>query len=302
MHAATAFGLIWRSELPLEHFTAAPDLAGEPDVRVHLVRELADRTAGRSINRGQVFADGFRFTWNEIATFDVFDGTRIDILPLSGWTGALPWPFYSTVTALLLAWRGHLPLHACAVEIAGKALLLCGPSGAGKSTLCAALVADGAQLLSDDLTVIRPGTGGQPPCVLHGRQGIRLLPAVAEKLPSATMRPVEHDHRHKVMVMWPDSKTILPTAIAAVILLQDDPAPIQPISRLIALRQQLFRPKWLSVLPNASSRFNTLTAAASTVAVFAFPPLGPFGADSMGARIAELKMAMAGLQGSKHQT
>jgi hypothetical protein len=119
------------------------------------VAALADRPAGRLINRGMVFADGFRFTWNDVATFDVFAGARIEVFPLPGWTGSLPWPFYSTVTALLLAWRGDLPLHACAVEIAGKTILLCGPSGAGKSTLCATLVADGACLLSDDLTVIR---------------------------------------------------------------------------------------------------------------------------------------------------
>ena len=47
-------------------------------------------------------------------------------------------------------------IHAAAVEIDGKAIVLAGQSGAGKSTLRAHLVAQGAKYITDELTVITP--------------------------------------------------------------------------------------------------------------------------------------------------
>lgn len=288
MHLATAFGLTWQSEFQLEHFSAASDEAQPPDVIVRHVRKLVDRPEGRTINRGTVYADGFRFTWSDIVTFDSFDGVRIEVLPLTGWTGALPWPFYSTVTALLLAWRGKLPLHASAIRIAGKAVLLCGPSGAGKSTLCAALVANGAELLSDDLTIIAPGSFGQPPHILPGRPGVRLFSAIAAQLPGAVISPLNDDHRHKVMAEWPSNSANGPSAIAAVILLQDQSAPINPAARIALLRRQLFRPQWLDLLPHAQSRFSALAAVVQSAKMLVAAPLEPFDARNVAARIVVL--------------
>jgi hypothetical protein len=50
-----------------------------------------------------------------------------------------------------LTLRGEEPLHATVVELAGQAIGLLGNSGAGKSTLAAWLVADGAELVTDDM-------------------------------------------------------------------------------------------------------------------------------------------------------
>jgi hypothetical protein len=52
--------------------------------------------------------------------------------------------------------RDHLVLHAGAVSVGGRGLLLPGPSGAGKSTLTAALVSRGFGYLSDELAAIDP--------------------------------------------------------------------------------------------------------------------------------------------------
>jgi HprK-related kinase A len=48
----------------------------------------------------------------------------------------------------------YLIIHSAVVERDGRALLLPAPPGSGKSTLCAALVARGWRLLSDELTII----------------------------------------------------------------------------------------------------------------------------------------------------
>ena len=53
----------------------------------------------------------------------------------------------------------YLILHAAVVERNGLAAILPAPPGSGKSTLCAALVARGWRLLSDELTLVRLSDG-----------------------------------------------------------------------------------------------------------------------------------------------
>lgn len=52
------------------------------------------------------------------------------------------------------------PLHASAVAIAGKGLLITGGSGSGKSALALALIARGARLVADDRVALQPGPDG----------------------------------------------------------------------------------------------------------------------------------------------
>lgn len=57
------------------------------------------------------------------------------------------------MTAVLPVWgqaRGLIALPAAAVEIGGRALIICGGSACGKSTIAAALAGQGARLLADD--------------------------------------------------------------------------------------------------------------------------------------------------------
>lgn len=58
--------------------------------------------------------------------------------------------------------RTDLPeerFHASAIALKGKALLILGPSGSGKSTLALDLMALGAELISDDQTLVRLESG-----------------------------------------------------------------------------------------------------------------------------------------------
>lgn len=52
-----------------------------------------------------------------------------------------------------------LIFHSAVVEKAGRAAILAGPPGSGKSTLCAALLARGWRLLSDELALLDPARG-----------------------------------------------------------------------------------------------------------------------------------------------
>jgi HprK-related kinase A len=64
----------------------------------------------------------------------------------------LNWLVWTSTARFLL-------VHAAVLERQGRALLLPGPSGVGKSTLCAALIARGWRLLSDEVAMVRPRDG-----------------------------------------------------------------------------------------------------------------------------------------------
>jgi HPr kinase/phosphorylase len=55
---------------------------------------------------------------------------------------------------------GRLLIHASAVALDGRGVLICGASGAGKSTLALEVMAMGAVLISDDGVSVDPG--GEP--------------------------------------------------------------------------------------------------------------------------------------------
>lgn len=68
--------------------------------------------------------------------------------------------FMPLLSPALRSW-GILPLHACAVDWDGQAIVFPATSGSGKSTLALALLRGGFKLLSDDMPILqRQGDGG----------------------------------------------------------------------------------------------------------------------------------------------
>ncbi len=64
------------------------------------------------------------------------------------------------VMGFVLRRRGVMALHASAVAVEGRAVVLCGPSESGKSTTAAALALRGVPVLSDDITALSDGVAG----------------------------------------------------------------------------------------------------------------------------------------------
>ena len=250
---AKSFDLCWQSDIEMEHFESADVGDESADVVVYEAPHLKERNPTERINRGFVYADGFRFDWNGIVTFDMFDGNRIEHCPGPKWAGTLPWPFYSTVTALLLAWRGQLPFHGCAVSICGKGVLICGKSGAGKSSLTAALIAEGAQFISDDLSVVVRDDDKKGWSVVTGRPGIRLFPSVGRWFFGGDTTPLLDDPRGKVIATPTSKPNECPVPLRHVIFLGGPEKPLSAIDQFMLLRKNLFRPNWLGKLPGIAS-------------------------------------------------
>lgn len=55
--------------------------------------------------------------------------------------------------------RSHCLLHAAALDVGGRGLILAGGAGTGKSALAVALAGRGARMLSDEIAAIELGTG-----------------------------------------------------------------------------------------------------------------------------------------------
>jgi serine kinase of HPr protein (carbohydrate metabolism regulator) len=94
-------------------------------------------------------------------------------------------------------------LHATAVAIDGRAVVLEGRSGSGKSDLALRLIDRGARLIADDQTLlVRQGQGlvARCPATIAGRMEVRGLgiveaPAVAEAPVALIVRLGEEDQR-----------------------------------------------------------------------------------------------------------
>src|SRR5262245_50863002 len=73
-----------------------------------------------------------------------------------GPTPRLDWPMIlQAIAPKLLSLRGHLVLHASAVDLDGSIVAFAGRSGAGKTTTARALAAAGARLLCEDKLLLR---------------------------------------------------------------------------------------------------------------------------------------------------
>jgi hypothetical protein len=104
-----------------------------------------------------------RFTVRNVADYLVRDGNEVVIdTAHSPDTADVALFLLGSVLGFLCHQRGLLPLHASCVEYEGKVFAMAGHSGAGKSTLAALLLAQGARLLSDDVTVIDIRAEGGP--------------------------------------------------------------------------------------------------------------------------------------------
>jgi hypothetical protein len=162
--------------------------------------------------------------------------------------------------ASVLHLHGVPILHAAAVVVDGRAILIAGQSGAGKSTLTAALLAQGAALLAEDLAVL--SVGDTTIDVQPGYPRLRLCPdaavvagKVASELPRVFRAFFPDDKR------WLDSSDLvggfcaIPAPLAGIYLLAErsqdclalNIAPLTHHRAALALLEHLYGNRWLRI-------------------------------------------------------
>jgi hypothetical protein len=267
LHHHLAFGLHWASALPLPPFARLGHPRSPPDVTLELVEAPpAARIELARWGRSTICADGLRLLVDDVAVLDLLGDHWLEVHPGPAWRGELPVELYGTMMAVVLAARGLAPIHASAVELDGRAIVLCGPAGAGKSSVSAWLIAGGARLVSDDLSVVGLDDHGQPR-LFAGRLDTRLdAPAVAMLRAAGQSWPsAGHSPLGKECVLPPCISPAAPLPLGTIVHLGPDLAldglVEERLLKIHLLCSQLFRPQLLQRLPGHAQRHRTLAAA-----------------------------------------
>lgn len=272
-HRAAAFGLTWQSDWPLPSFAPMAPCSVPADITVRRACEpLPERQPLCAHGNVTSFSDGFRYCADDEGRLDTFGDNRVDFRPGKTGKDVLPTALFGTVAALLLAWRGRVPLHGTAVEIDGQAVLICGTAGAGKSTLAAGLIGLGARLISDDLSILHLGTHGNRPMLVSGRTTLRLHPGIAGLLDrSVSWGPSVTTGDAKLTVEPPRVDVESGFPLAAVAILDQSGGPLAQSDKAGMMEAHLFRLFWTRRLLGTLKRRADRHFAWSHPAMFRVP-------------------------------
>lgn len=164
-----AFGLRWRSEVPLPLPLAPPADLAEADLTLRIAsvpQTLCQPTAERHIDtrerkaHWQAATSEFLYHVDRIGSIHIDHGRTVlarPDMPLEKFGRFM----YRVLSIVVLQQRGMTPFHASASAAEDGALLFLGSSGSGKSTLAATLAARGMPLMCDDLTAVRVASSGR---------------------------------------------------------------------------------------------------------------------------------------------
>lgn len=177
---------------------------------------------------------------------------------------------------LLLHQRGRVVLHASAVRVRGRAVLLCGPSGAGKSTLAAALVDRGHDLISDDFCAISI-LADRPPLVEPDGRQMKLWQNAIDWLLLAERRcdPVRPALRKYYVEPRAAAARAIP--IGAVYILREARPPLATgiaapniVDAAVLLRRNAYRPAMVRRMDQKDLYFRATAAIAEHAGLFTF--------------------------------
>ena len=141
---------------------------------------------------------------------------------------------YGMPLILSFAWRGDVSLHAAAVEVGSRAIILAAPSKYGKTTLAFAFQRRGHRVLSEDLICCRPDTAEAIP----GPAVLRLRPDVYDgALPEGLSVIAEQPDRIFVGFDTLRRGSGAPVPIKAIVFLREsDGFHTEPVPAVTALK------------------------------------------------------------------
>lgn len=273
-HGYRIFGLNVRSDLEIRHWPA-----GSPPWDVRIVRgDVPRELPGTHTLWEGVFQGGpgrCLLRYPGAGDILVEDGNRLTVATTSRRTSSrLAHVLGATAFAAVLYQRGLLCLHASAVAWRGHAYLVMGPSGAGKSTTASAVLAQGGEFISDDLTAVIPGPGGKfiavpsfPSMRLHGDAHEEMAGRIAA-------HGARETGEQKIRLEYTGAMARQPLPIARICYLEHDEALARPHlqslvgqERLAALHRSLFRRRMARILIDPTRLAELMIAFAPRVEV-----------------------------------
>lgn len=275
------FGLIIHSELEIPGLI--PLQAEIADVSILI--GATPNQLNNVISSGVLFESAkeeFLLKIPQIANFLVQHGNQITIDPiLEATSDEIRLFLMGSVFGALLFQRGFTPLHGSSVDVNGKALIILGNSAAGKSTLAASLAQSGFPFLSDDLSAISKVSGkciilpGVPFVKLWGDTKGLLYPDNS----FSRVRPQINKFIIPAITHHDSSKGL---KIQTIIILKPRNVTryhveqIHGASKLIILREQVFRGQIIEGMGNMDHHFEMLSTLANQVRLFQLErPISP---------------------------
>lgn len=150
-----AFGMYIETKLPLPMLDTCPP-HDNPDLLI-TADEIPRSSPGGILVKRHAHIKGLEawLNFTGVGRFWVNNGREIRTTPVPE-RDDQDWYFHLLGPAFLcaLTQRDKLPLHACALLVNGKAVLVLGQSGTGKSTLAIGMDKLGIPVLSDDLCAV----------------------------------------------------------------------------------------------------------------------------------------------------
>jgi hypothetical protein len=166
--------------------------------------------------------------------------------------------------------RGDSSLHAAAVQVGNRAILLAAPGQHGKTSLSASFVAMGHRLLTEDLSCFRVSSSGTD--LIPGPTGLRIREDMSDLLPLPGYEMVgKYDDR---VVLEPVSGVgdCSPVGIGAIVFLSDfaDSTQLTRVDLDDAVRDLWFLSFHLPNDDDRSRKFKALVDVAASVPVWRF--------------------------------
>lgn len=280
----TSYGVLLRSEIPLA--LQQGNQAGDATIEIRSEPASFFTRAIRGASFDENLQEWYRYAgladlssyarWEGLGEFLVSsDGRRVHCRRFRG-AHSESFQVYLLQRALSFALvkQGLEPLHATAVVVDGQAIAFLGDSGFGKSTLAGCFLADGHELVTDDLLVLRISSAGLR--AYPGPPRIKLFPAMARRFlgNQAAGVPMNPQTRKLVLPLRPEQLCSEPVPLKAIYVIQSPRESRRKQSiRLIALdpRQafiELLRNtyNYLHLAPDRLQRhFTQVSSLANTV-------------------------------------
>ncbi len=211
------------------------------------------------------------FYWRILGKVRVGEHGNVEVQPRQGAPeGIVPHAIAGPVLAHWILRQGGIALHSNCVRVDGRLLALVGASGAGKSSLTAALIRQGAEPHTDDVSAVALGTALVP----FGASRVKLNPDVIDAigLNGISAQPVYGGAKKQSVELCPPTDQGA-LALEAIYRLVDGPAAprfdeLKGFPMIAAILSEVYRPHVAAQSPGLQAMVDRIVTLMGRVRFF----------------------------------